>query len=89
MNVCRFDVRRTFAAIILVEFAILEYSIGTTVSNVALGKPATQTDTAGGANASFAVDGNKTTCSKTESYTAKWEIDLNDYHLLTEFSIHD
>ncbi|KAH3725709.1 hypothetical protein DPMN_051558 [Dreissena polymorpha] len=57
------------------------------VSNVALGKPATQTDTAGDAKATLAVDGDTTTCSITASATGEWLLDLEDYYLIEEVSI--
>ena len=54
---------------------------------MALGKPATQTDTAGGADPKLAVDGDTTTCSRTDSFTAEWELDLEEYYLIEDVSI--
>ena len=53
-----------------------------TASNVALDKPATQTDTSIGADPRLAVDGNPETCSKTASDAAEWTLDLNDYYII-------
>ncbi|KAH3860127.1 hypothetical protein DPMN_023018 [Dreissena polymorpha] len=57
--------------------------------NVALDKPANQTDTAGGSDPSFAVDGNTSTCSETaSSAAAEWMLDLTNYYVIEEVSIH-
>ncbi|KAH3699574.1 hypothetical protein DPMN_074531 [Dreissena polymorpha] len=59
-----------------------------TASNVALGKPANQTNTADGADPSRAVDGDASTCWVTASTTGEWTLDLKNYFNIEEVSIH-
>ncbi|KAH3748067.1 hypothetical protein DPMN_182504 [Dreissena polymorpha] len=50
------------------------------VSNVALDKPAIQTDTARGFESKLAGDGDTATCSTAASTSSEWESDLEDYY---------
>ena len=59
-----------------------------TAPNVALRKPATQTDTASGAGPDLAVDGDSSTCAATASAAAEWTLDMMDYFIIDEVSIH-
>ena len=45
-------------------------------TNVAIGKPSKQTDTANGLGAAFGNDNNTNTCMETTSLDASWELDL-------------
>ncbi|KAH3754587.1 hypothetical protein DPMN_189265 [Dreissena polymorpha] len=84
---CKFQLRLTIVGLLLVALGTLEYTLAATASNVALGKPANQTDTANGADPSRAVDGNSSTCWATASTAVEWTLDLNNYYNIEEVSI--
>ncbi|XP_052212493.1 cubilin-like [Dreissena polymorpha] len=66
----------------------LTYLFFTQVSSVAIGKTAIQTDTANEGWSFLAVDGLTDTCSTTTSINAEWKLDLTEYYLIEEVSIH-
>ncbi|XP_052285052.1 tolloid-like protein 1 [Dreissena polymorpha] len=66
----------------------LTYVFFTQVSSVAIGKTAIQTDTANEDWSFLAVDGLSDTCSTTTSINAEWMLDLTEYYLIEEVSIH-
>ncbi|KAH3882985.1 uncharacterized protein LOC127833432 [Dreissena polymorpha] len=66
----------------------LTYLFFTQVSSVAIGKTAIQTDTAYEGWSFIAVDGFTDTCSKSTSINAEWKLDLAEYYLIEEVSIH-
>ncbi|KAH3748351.1 hypothetical protein DPMN_182794 [Dreissena polymorpha] len=88
MAECKIQLRMTIVGLLMVALGTLGYTMAATASNVALGNPATQTDTAGGADPSRAVDGNKSTCAETASPDGNWTIYLNNYYNIEEVSIH-
>ncbi|KAH3869401.1 hypothetical protein DPMN_032565 [Dreissena polymorpha] len=72
--------------ILLVTHGDVEFVSANTILNVALGKNASQTDTAVGITPALAVDGFPSTCSISATASANWTLDLGDFYIIEEVS---
>ncbi|KAH3831289.1 hypothetical protein DPMN_104551 [Dreissena polymorpha] len=57
-------------------------------TNVAIGKPSKQTDTANGLGAALGNDNNTNTCTETTSSDASWEVDLGGVFQIESVIVH-